>query len=172
MQQGDFLDECQVHFPILNVMKNAAITADGEELKIPADIRSYNFIVMSHSCDIQQRKIELVLVCPYWELQIFQEQNSFFRGNEGKEKLKKGEVVGYHLLNKCAIEGFSKSFIVVNFRSVYSIPLEVAFQMAADRGRRLRLLPPYREHLSQAFARFFMRVGLPTEISEADLMKG
>jgi hypothetical protein len=31
-------------------------------------------------------------------------------------------------------------------------------------GRRLRLLPPYREHLSQAFARFFMRVGLPVDI--------
>jgi hypothetical protein len=27
-------------------------------------------------------------------------------------------------------------------------------------GCELRLLPPYREHLSQAFARFFMRVGL------------
>jgi hypothetical protein len=26
------------------------------------------------------------------------------------------------------------------------------------------LLPPYREHLSQAFARFFMRVGLPVEV--------
>jgi hypothetical protein len=26
------------------------------------------------------------------------------------------------------------------------------------------LLPPYREHLSQAFARFFMRVGLPVDI--------
>jgi hypothetical protein len=29
---------------------------------------------------------------------------------------------------------------------------------------RLRLLPPYREHLSQSFARFFMRVGLPVDI--------
>ena len=27
------------------------------------------------------------------------------------------------------------------------------------------LLPPYREHLSQAFARFFMRVGLPLDIA-------
>jgi len=31
-------------------------------------------------------------------------------------------------------------------------------------GNRLRLLPPYREHLAQAFARFFMRVGLPADI--------
>ncbi len=32
---------------------------------------------------------------------------------------------------------------------------------------RLRLLPPYREHLSQAFARFFMRVGLPVAVATA-----
>jgi hypothetical protein len=32
---------------------------------------------------------------------------------------------------------------------------------------RFRLLPPYREHLSQAFARFFMRVGLPIPIEKS-----
>ncbi len=26
------------------------------------------------------------------------------------------------------------------------------------------LCPPYREHLSQSFAKFFMRVGLPTDV--------
>jgi hypothetical protein len=31
---------------------------------------------------------------------------------------------------------------------------------------RPQLLPPYREHLSQAFARFFMRVGLPTPVAK------
>jgi|GEM_PF-2963531 hypothetical protein len=33
-----------------------------------------------------------------------------------------------------------------------------------------RLLPPYREHLSQAFDHFFMRVGLPVPI-EADWLE-
>jgi hypothetical protein len=28
----------------------------------------------------------------------------------------------------------------------------------------VRLLPPYREHLAQAFARFFIRVGLPVDV--------
>jgi hypothetical protein len=37
-------------------------------------------------------------------------------------------------------------------------------QRAVRAGDRLRLLPPYREHLSQAFARYFMRVGLPQDI--------
>ncbi len=53
---------------------------------------------------------------------------------------------------------------IVNFRRVYSLPLTFVRQVAARRGRRLRLLRPYREHLSQAFARYFMRVGLPQDI--------
>lgn len=36
--------------------------------------------------------------------------------------------------------------------------------IAERNGKRLRLCPPYREHLSQAFARYFMRVGLPINI--------
>jgi len=31
-------------------------------------------------------------------------------------------------------------------------------------NERIRLLPPYREHLSQSFARYFMKVGLPQDI--------
>ena len=31
-------------------------------------------------------------------------------------------------------------------------------------GTKVRILPPYREHLAQAFARFFMRVGLPVDV--------
>jgi hypothetical protein len=44
------------------------------------------------------------------------------------------------------------------------LPFPFLSSLAAANGKRLRLLPPYREHLSQAFARFFMRVGLPTDI--------
>ena len=42
------------------------------------------------------------------------------------------------------------------------IPLLVFWYL--DAYFLLRLLPPYGEHLSQAFARFFMRVGLPVDI--------
>jgi hypothetical protein len=78
--------------------------------------------------------------------------------------LRRGNVPGYHLLNKCEIDGFKTDYLVVDFRTVYSVPFDFILNLAMKRGRRLRLLPPYREHLSQAFARFFMRVGLPVDI--------
>jgi hypothetical protein len=53
---------------------------------------------------------------------------------------------------------------IVDFRRIYSLPLTFVRKRAARTGAGLRLLPPYREHLSQAFARYFMRVGLPRDI--------
>jgi len=54
--------------------------------------------------------------------------------------------------------------LLVDFRYVYSVTFDLLNNLAASRAQRLRLLPPYREHLSQAFAKFFMRVGLPVPV--------
>jgi len=45
------------------------------------------------------------------------------------------------------------------------LPLQYFRAFAAGAGERVRLSPSYREHLAQAFARFFMRVGLPVDIT-------
>lgn len=68
------------------------------------------------------------------------------------------------MLGPCDLPGFELDVAVVDFRRVYSLPLEYVRNFASEAGDRVRLLPPYREHLSQAFARFFMRVGLPVDI--------
>ena len=55
-------------------------------------------------------------------------------------------------------------FLIVDFKNVYAVPLNYLNQIIKDRVGRIRLLPPYREQLAQAFARFIMRVGLPVDI--------
>jgi len=152
--QGDFINSCPLVIP------PAAI----DSAKVSADVVEYDVVIMSQSCDLEQRKIALVLVCPVWPLSKFEEKNSFFESGRGKEALRQGNVLGYHLLNKCGTNGFKTGYLVVDFRSVYSVPFDFFLNLATKKGRRLRLLPPYREHLSQAFARFFMRVGLPVDI--------
>jgi hypothetical protein len=82
----------------------------------------------------------------------------------GLEDARRGNLPGYHLLAACDLPGFVRELRIVDFRRVYSLPLTFVRQRAARGGDRLRLLPPYREHLSQAFARSFMRVGLPQDI--------
>ena len=50
-------------------------------------------------------------------------------------------------------------------REVFTVPRDFLESLLAARGRqRPRLLSPNREHLAQAFARFFMRVGLPVPV--------
>jgi len=153
LMQGDFIRDCPVVIPPSEISD-----------EIDVKIINYNVVVMSQSCDLVQRKLDLVLVCPIWPLSDFEKRSDFFESKEGKEALRRGNVPGYHLLNKCEIEEFKTDYLIVDFRSVYSVPFNFLLELSKKRGSRMRLLPPYREHLSQAFARFFMRVGLPVDI--------
>jgi hypothetical protein len=153
--QGDFVRECPIVMPPLEI-------TDEPEVRIV----QYNVVIMSQSCDLVQRKLDLVLVCPIWFLSEFERMNPYYKGKEGKEALRRGYLPGYHLLNKCKIKGFKSDYIVVDFRNVYGVSYDFLINLVKRKDKRLRLLPPYREHLSQAFARFFMRVGLPIDIPQ------
>jgi hypothetical protein len=59
-----------------------------------------------------------------------------------------------------------KKHSIVDFREIYSLPFGYLEKHAANIGSRWRLRSPFLEHFSQIFARFFMRVGLPSSIPE------
>jgi hypothetical protein len=154
IMQGDLILNCPLITPPSKYNSNDRIEVEVKEL---------NCVVMTQSCDLENKKVEIVLVCPYYTLDYFlsslpiDQQNAKGRKN-AIEKIKQGGFPGYHLLNK--IDG-SEIFLVVDFRNVYGINYTLLTELAEKLTPRSRLLPPYREHLSQAFARYFMRVGLP-----------
>lgn len=158
--QGDMIYECPVIIPTGEILEGI----EDQEYLLDVEIFTYDVVIMSQSCDLEQEKLDLVLVCPHWSLEDFASRNDYFKSSRGKEDLRRGNVPGYHLLNKCDLEGWAKDARVVDFRNVYSLPYAFLKKLAERRQERLRLLPPYREHLSQAFARFFMRVGLPVQV--------
>lgn len=155
LQQGDFITDCPIVIP-RNILK------EGKSAEI--EITICNVIILSQSCDLEQKNISIVLVSPYTTLTDFGKRNNYYAGNQGKEALRRGYSFGYHLLNRCDTKGFETDYLVVDFRNTYGAPLKTLTGLIKNRRKRLRLLPPYKEHLSQAFARFFMRVGLPTDI--------
>lgn len=154
LNQGDFILGC----PILEQIFNP------QSEKIEAQYTEYDVIIMSQSCDLENGKIQLVLVCPFEQLRIIAAQNPWFQSNKNLEKLRQGNQPNYHLLNQSTVAGHELDYIIVDFRTVFSVPFEFLTQKIKHTPSRLRLLPPYKEHLSQAFARFFMRVGLPVNI--------
>jgi hypothetical protein len=156
LQQGDFISFCPIIIPTINVRSK----------EIDTKVREYNVVVMSQSCDLIQGKVDLVLVCPIWTLKEIEDENDFYKSTRWKNILRHGYIPGYHLLNKCSLKEFEKDFVVVDFKNVYGVPFEFLKELIQREGKRLSLMSPYKEHLSQAFARFFMRVGLPIDIPE------
>lgn len=157
LEQGDLIYKCQIVEP--------SIEAYEENQTLTADVCEYDIIVMSQSCDLEAEKINLVLVCPFYTLNEMGRIYSDYKSTNMKNKLRQGRIVGNHLLNRDEDNNIN-DFLVVDFKNVYAVPLKFLKKIIVSRENRVRLLPPYREHLSQAFARFFMRVGLPLDIPE------
>jgi hypothetical protein len=122
-------------------------------------------IVMTQSCDLENQKAELVLLASVnrWNELVVTEVNkgnTAVKSRDFRKKLIEGNVPGLSLLQKHDGE-IKLPWSVVDFHRLYMVPRQFLEQFAVSQGNRLRLRSPYREHLAQAFARYFMRVGLP-----------
>jgi hypothetical protein len=157
LYQGDFLHDFEVLIPEVSTQSD----------QVPGQLRKLDVVIMTQTCDIVQRKVESLLLCPCWNLWDFIDEakkKGMNWGTDQREALRQGNLPGYYLSNEADQEGFKMPFTIVDFHEVYTAPTNVVREFASRAGKRLRLLPPYREHLAQAFARFFMRVGLPVDI--------
>ncbi len=125
-------------------------------------------VLLTQSCDLAIRadgqcEATDVLLCPlYFKKDLT--DHTVFRKDEAWEEVRKGRRPFFHLLNECRLPGHEQDFAVIDFHALFTLNVPLAREFANRAGDRLRLLPPYREHLSQAFARLFMRVGLPADI--------
>lgn len=158
LEQGDFIYNCPVIYPPKNIKieENQLIESDAEGILL-------DVVILSQSCDLKGKKINNVLVCPVYELNFFQEKFETFKHKKNLEQIRKGYQHSYHLLNECILDGFKSGFKIVEFKQPFSVDIKYLENFVSNQ-KRLRLKSPYKEHLSQAFARFFMRVGLPTDI--------
>ena len=103
-------------------------------------------------------------LCPIHSLSRFEEVNPNFKKKGQWEQVRKGRVEGLHLLASPDDPANNREALVVDFRQIYSLPFGYLTRHATALGNRHRLQSPFLEHFSQAFARFFMRVGLPSSI--------
>ena len=79
--------------------------------------------------------------------------------------MRKGRVEGLHLLASAEQPDNNRASLVVDFGHIVSVPFAYLATHADSLGEHWRLDSPFLEHFSQAFARFFMRVGLPAAIA-------
>ncbi|MBX4271971.1 hypothetical protein [Clostridium estertheticum] len=166
LTQGDIL----INFPIIKTKNYPGLLEidNDEEFEADLDIEYEDLIILTQPCDLEQAKPSLknVILCRIHDVD---------ESGLGKSKLceiVKGSAPQYYMLNEYSefnyenkdfkLDGFN--FHIANFNEIESVPVEALKKYAQKISKRLRLLPPYREHLSQAFAKYFMRIGLPSDI--------
>lgn len=160
LEQGDLLNR----FPVINLP--ASLTERPAEMEVIS--QSFNVVVMTQSCDIVKFSDEdSVILCPRYSLSEAKTRTGKTLNNkDGWNKLRKGSYVSLHLINKCSLINHEFEYQVIDLQRIFTVPLSLVKQVAVNQGERVRLLPPYREHLAQAFTRQFMRVGLPIDLPQ------
>jgi len=158
LEQGDILLSC----PIVNVLGFYTESDDQDDIdEREVEYTERHLIVLSQSCDLQHNKVSSVLLAevkPYSAIK--DELGNSKQARRFREALVRGNIVNASLLHEHTPEP-PLEWSIVDFHDLHVLPKSYILQFVERCGQRLRLEPPYREHLSQALARYFMRVGLP-----------
>jgi len=179
LDQGDLLFDCPVVF--LDEQRFRSSPGEGfvSKLRETPVIASHDVVVMTQACDLRNQKVAHVILCPHYSLSIYEEewkkqsvpagQNPTDKGwKRHLDRICDGRIWNLTMLNQEEVNGYRVNMRIVDFHEIFSLPISVINLWLAELAQpRVRLRPPYREHLSQAFARFFMRVGLPIDIQRS-----
>ena len=173
LEQGDFVEDCEVLVPQYTPIASVENNAFPDQLTYQANARidTYDVIIVSQSCDLEQAKLDYVLMCPRWSYKAYAEQNNEFKKIERLEQIRQGKIHKYFMLNRYDDNNLSCEIQIVDLSQVFSIPYEAMKQIAKQRGKRLRLLSLYKEKLAQSFAYYYMRVALPKDIPRFEKTK-
>lgn len=156
LAQGDLLYECLIP------MFAPDFGAPPETALVP--VSTADLVIVTQSCDLENKKVQLVACCPIHTLAKFTEANPRFAKKDYRESVRKGRIEGLHLLASPENPDNNELALVVDFGQIISLPFDYLESRAISLGKRWRLDSPFLEHFSQAFARFFMRVGLPSTV--------
>jgi len=158
LAQGDLLPAC-----CLPVFLDP-VPRKGELEQQDIDVVSQRLIVVTQSCDLENNKVEFVALCPIHTLKEFAESNPHYENIKNWESVRRGQAHSLHMIASPDAPETNADSYVIDFGQIVSLPIGYLGNHAASLGQRWRLNSPFLEHFSQAFARFFMRVGLPSGI--------
>ena len=158
LEQGDIIEDCPIYYP----PDDLAGRDNLEEVLF--NWARVTTVVISQTCDLVKgrKNIKQAVLCQVWELSEL--RGKVLLDDNAVEDVRRGNRPPLHMLNECNLPNFHREFRVVDFRYVYTLPVGFLRKHVLLQSERLRLLSPYKEHLAQSFAQFFMRVGLPSDI--------
>lgn len=161
--QGDLIPECPI--PSIPGLHDAVASGLDQGDALSVDVTLIDVCVLTQSCDIDNQHVDEIVLAQVvsWQKAVELEEargNTFTRSEKFRKIVVDGNAPSITLLHKHDAEP-QLEWSIVDFHRLFVLQKAVVESAANAAGKRLRLIPPYREHLGQAFARYFMRVGLP-----------
>ena len=188
LRQGDTLAKCPYIYPIPIPELSDGVTT------LPAWVQRFNVVVLSHSCDLEHSKTELVLLIPIWEITDYvktccerlRDDKEYCARFVSKKKFEE-KIVNEFIKNATTdkLQGYtvikgappSEKYPegtepwLVDFTNAYSLPCDYVDNFAlmdANNSKRLRLRPDYRIDLVCKFSYFLQRGVLPSKALDYD----
>jgi hypothetical protein len=139
--------------------------------------RRLNLIVLTQACDLEHGKVRQVVLAPHAALTDYHKAWEGWMRGLGQNPSEKSwrrtceDIAAGYVWNLTFLDQFQHADLgtgirVVDFHQVFTAPRTLLEAQLRHAGKpRLRLCAPYVEYLSQAFARYFMRVGLPQPVT-------
>lgn len=159
LAQGDLLLSCPV--PLLEKFSLPL----PEEFEVAVDYR--DLVVLTQSCDLVNNKIDEVMLAAVQDYRRLVADegaaNPIIKSSRWRKAAVDGDLPAMSLLPPTDGE-VGLDWSLVDFHHLFTLPKRFVSDFAASTATRFRIVPPYREHLAQGFARYFMRVGLPSPL--------
>jgi hypothetical protein len=150
IDQGDLIDGCPA--------QDLATTPT--DLPVPSGV-AYEYrrvIVLTQTCDLANQKTTVVNVAEVFGAQQLVDAK-LLKAADVKGPLRAGRIWGMYFLPASIDHGLEE--MVVDFRRLHTVRLDLLLGLCRGGGRRGRVVTPYREHLAKHFADTFSRIGLP-----------
>jgi hypothetical protein len=150
LEQGDIL---------LSVRTPRALVSKDGQLEVLDG--SGGYIILSQTCDLENDKVREVLLASIISYQqLAHEIGGIARSSKFREAVIQGTDISYFLLHEFTATP-KLEWSLANFHQLRLADISSCRRQVVELGPRLRMVPPYKEHLAQSFGRYMMRVALP-----------
>ena len=159
-EQGDLLRD-------VAIVRVESVDISGATAEVSSRVEVVDAIIVTQTCDLENAQVANVLLARVTSWADFASAqfaagNTAVKSGSFRRSLIRGDIPPLMLLHTRTSQP-TLDWSLVDFRELYVVDRTRIDGFVAEPGnrRRLRLLSPYKEHFAQAFARFYMRVGLP-----------
>ncbi len=159
-EQGELLRD----FPVVRV---ESVEVAGDTAAVRSRVEVLDTIIVTQTCDLENEKVANIVLARVttwadFAAAQFAAGNTAVKRSGFRRNLIRGDIPPLMLLHARESQP-ALDWSVVDFRELHVVDRGRvgAFVDQPGNRRRLRLISPYKEHFAQAFARFYMRVGLP-----------